>query len=71
MKIHSVGFISALIYTTGAVTASGVFLAITLAGDYDWVARGGGALWVLLLSIIVLMPLVTTLVKKKYRNELK
>lgn len=71
MKIHSVGFISAVIYTTAAVTASGVFLTITLDGDYDWTARVGGALWVFLLSMIVLMPLVMTLVKKKYRNKLR
>jgi len=70
MKIHSIGFISALIYTTIALMASGVFFAITLSGKYDWVARIGGAIWVFLLSMIVLMPLVTSLVKR-YGRELK
>ena len=61
----SVGFISALIYTILSLMASGLFLAVTLVGDYDWVARLGGAGWVFLLSMIVLMPVVTPLVKKR------
>ena len=65
MKTVRVGFLSALIYTGIAVTFSAVFLAVTLAGDYSWVARIGGAGWVFLLSMIVLMPLVTTFVKKR------
>ena len=61
----SAGFVSALIYTSLSLAASGLFLAVTLAGDYDWVARLGGAGWVFLLSMIVLMPVVTPLVKKR------
>jgi len=67
MKIHSVGFLSALIYTTVALTAAGLFLAVTLSGEYSWVARIGGAGWVFLLSMIVLMPTVTSLVKRKHQ----
>ncbi|MBI2907791.1 MAG: hypothetical protein HYX92_09065 [Chloroflexi bacterium] len=63
----SVGFMSALIYTGISLAASGLFLAVTLAGRYEWVARLGGAGWVFLLSMIILMPLVTPLVKRKYR----
>lgn len=70
MKIHGIGFISAMIYTTIALITAGLFLVVTLAGKYDWVARIGGAIWVFLLSMIVLMPLVTSLVKR-YRRELK
>ncbi|MCL5074662.1 MAG: hypothetical protein M1136_03285 [Chloroflexi bacterium] len=65
MKIGGVGFISALIYTSISLAASGLFLAITLIGEYDWVTRIGGAGWVFLLSMIVLIPIVTPLVKKK------
>jgi hypothetical protein len=65
--MRSVGFISALIYTGISLAASGLFLAITLVRDYGWVARIGGAGWVFLLSMIVLMPVVTPLVKRKYK----
>ena len=65
--MRSVGFISALIYTGISLAASGLFLAITLVGDYGWVARIGGAGWVFLLSMIVLMPVVTPLVKRRYK----
>ena len=66
--MKSVGLISALIYTGISVAVSGLFLAVTLAGNYNWVARIGGAAWVFLLSMIVLMPVVTPLVKKRYRS---
>lgn len=60
------GRISAAVYTTIALAAAGAFLAATtLRGDYDWVARLGGAGWVFLLSMIILMPTVTPWVKKR------
>jgi len=66
MNIHRVGLLSALIYTGIALTMSGVFLAVTLQGEYSWVTRIGGASWVFLLSMIVLMPLVSSFVKRRY-----
>jgi len=66
--MKNVGLISALIYTGISLTAAGVFLGITLAGDYSWVARIGGTTWVFLLAMIVLMPVVMPLVKKRYRS---
>ena len=65
MKIRSIGFISALIYTMISLTAAGLFLVVTILGEYNWVTRIGGAGWVFLLSMIILMPLVTSLVKKR------
>jgi hypothetical protein len=60
------GRISFAIYTIIALTAVGAVLAATtLRGDYDWVARLGGAAWVFLLSMIILMPTVTPWVKKR------
>jgi hypothetical protein len=60
------GRISLAIYTTIALAAAGAFLAATtLRGDYDWVARLGGAGWVFLLSMIILMPTVTPWVKRR------
>lgn len=58
------GLTSALIYTPISLAAAGIFLAVTLRGDYDWVARIGGAVWVFLLFMIISMPLVTSFVKR-------
>ena len=67
MKTRSAGFLSALIYTSVSLVAVLVFLGVTLAGNYTWVARIGGAVWVFLLCMIILMPLVTSFVKRKYQ----
>ncbi len=63
--MKNVGLVSALIYTGVSVLAAAVFLMATLAGRYTPVERIGGTLWVFILSMIILMPLVTPLVKKK------
>ncbi len=68
MNTKSVGFVSALIYTSISVVAALIFFGITLAGDYTWVARLGGAAWVFLLCMIILMPLVTSSIKRRYRE---
>ncbi len=65
MNTGSVGFKSAAIYTSISILISGLFLVATLLGDYNWLARIGGAGWVFLLSMIIFMPIVTPLVKKK------
>ena len=60
------GIVGAIIYTGIALVGAGSFLAATiLSGDYDWVARLGGAGWVFLLSMIILMPTVTPWVKRR------
>ena len=64
-----VGLISTLIYTTLSLLAAGTFFGVTLAGDYTWVARAGGAAWVFGLSMIVLMPVVTPRVKRRMAGE--
>ena len=64
------GRLSALIYTPFALGAAGLFLAVTiLTGDYAWVARLGGAGWVFLLSMIILMPTVTPWIKGRYTAD--
>jgi len=68
--MRSVGSISALIYTgISLVTSGAFFLVTTLSGNYDWVTRVGGAFWVFLLSMIVSMPLVIPLVKKRLASH--
>lgn len=64
---RGVGFTSALIYTGISLAAALIFFGVTLAGQYTWVARIGGAAWVFLLCMIILMPMVTSFVKKKYQ----
>jgi hypothetical protein len=65
---RKIGITSAAIYSAISVTASGLFfVAATLAGKYTAVARFGGAAWVLLLSFIVTMPLITSAVKKRMK----
>ena len=54
------GRVSAVLYTGLSLLAAGVFFAITVGtGDYSWVARIGGAIWVFGLSMIITMPTVT------------
>lgn len=66
MNERRASYISAIIYTSIALLVAGAFLAVTtLGGDYDWVARLGGAGWVFLLSMIILMPTVTPWVKRR------
>ena len=60
------GRLSAAIYTTLSALAAGVFFAVTvLTGDYSWVARVGGSVWLFLLSMIILMPPFTPWVRKR------
>ena len=62
---RKIAITSAAIYTAISVTVSALFfIAATLVGQYSDVARFGGAAWVLLLSFIVTMPLVTSAVKR-------
>ena len=57
--------ISATIYAGVSLTAAATFLLITvLTRDYGWVARLGGAVWVFVLSMIILMPVVIPRVKR-------
>ncbi len=58
---------SALIYTGAALAAAGLFLAGTLTGNYEPVERFGGAFWVFLLSMIILMPIVIPAVRKRMK----
>ncbi|MDP2730399.1 MAG: hypothetical protein Q8O55_07945 [Dehalococcoidales bacterium] len=65
--MQNIGLISALISAAISVTVAGLFLLGTLAGEYTLVERIGGVAWVLLLSMIILMPVVTPIVKKRQR----
>lgn len=65
---RKIGMTSAGIYSAISVTTSILFLLIaSWRGGYTDVARFGGAAWVLLLSFIVTMPLVTSAVKRHFK----
>lgn len=51
--------VAALIYGSISIGAATLFFLVTsLTGDYPPVARVGGAVWILLLSLIVTMPII-------------
>ena len=42
------------------------FLLVTLlTGDYGWVARLGGSAWVFMLAVIILLPTVMPLLRRR------
>ncbi len=58
--------LSAAIYTgLSLIAALAFFLVTLLTGDYSWVARIGGSLWVFGLSMIILMPTVMPWVRSR------
>ncbi|MBI2866656.1 MAG: hypothetical protein HYX99_04785 [Chloroflexi bacterium] len=66
MNTKSTNLVSAAIYLGLSLLAALGFFAITLAGDYTWVARIGGGLWIFMLGNIVLMPLVIPWAKRRW-----
>jgi hypothetical protein len=68
MGSKRIGLIGGITYTSIASIIAGVFLLITSVGDYTWVARLGGTAWVFILAMIILMPLVISYYRKKYRT---
>ncbi len=66
---QDVSRVSAFIYGgLSALGASAFFLATVLTGDYSWVSRIGGSIWIFLLAMIILMPTVTPLVRSRVRS---
>jgi hypothetical protein len=63
--MKNVGLISAVIYIGISLVASAGFaVAATLLG-HTGLERYGGAFWVFLLSMIILMPLVIPMIKAR------
>lgn len=46
----------------------GFFLLTSLSGDHNPLTRYGGAAWVSLLALIVALPTITPLMKRRYRG---
>jgi len=64
-----ISLISGIIYTAISLALALAFFGTSTALDkYTDVARYGGAVWVFLLSMIITMPTVTPLVKKRLKG---
>lgn len=46
----------------------GFYLVTSLTGQYSVLARYGGAVWVLLLTLIIALPVLTPMIKRRYRR---
>ncbi|PPD57280.1 hypothetical protein [Dehalogenimonas etheniformans] len=58
---------AAVVYTGLSLLAAALFIVATISGDYSSVAMIGGAVWVFILSMIILMPPVSGAFKKRGR----
>jgi len=65
----SVALVSAVIHTGISLAAGLTFFLVTVAGDYSWVARIGGAVWVFALCMIILMPTITPWIRDRMKNQ--
>jgi len=63
--MKKVTILSAMVYIGLALLISGLFLSGTIPLDLTAVDRIGGAVWVFILSIIILMPIVISRMKKR------
>lgn len=58
--------VAVLIYGSISIAAATLFFLVTsLTGEYPPVARVGGAVWILLLTLIVTMPIVIPRVRSR------
>jgi len=71
MKItdDNINTASAVVYTACAALAAVVLFGVATAADYNWVARIGGAGWVFLLLMVILMPIVPSLLRGRVSQE--
>jgi len=67
MKItpQNAGRIAAVLYTGGSLLAALAFFLAATIGDYNWVARFGGAGWIFVLAMIILMPTLTPWLRER------
>lgn len=64
------GKLAAVVYGSAALIAALAFWAVTtFAGSYPAVARYGGAAWIFVLMMIVLMPIVIPRVRRSVQLQ--
>ena len=61
--------LNALIYTSLSLLGAALFLLFTATGDYTNVERVGGAVWIFLLLMIILMPVVSAFLKRTQKKS--
>jgi Cu+-exporting ATPase len=69
MTEDNVNTVSAVVYTAGASLVAAIVFVLTIVADYGWVARIGGAGWVFMLSMVILMPIVPSLLRERARAD--
>ena len=67
--MKSVSFISKAVSAGISVAGAGLFFVFTTTGEFTMVERIGGAGWVLLLSMIILIPVITPLMKRRQERR--
>ncbi len=67
--MKNVNLISAIIYTGISIMIAGLFLLGAMPDQFTLVERAGGAFWVFLLSMIILMPIVIPAVRRRMKNQ--
>jgi hypothetical protein len=67
--MKNIALTSALVYTGISLSAAAIFVLATLPGKYTAVERFGGATWIFILSMIILMPVIIPMVKKRHAGE--
>ncbi len=65
----NINTVSAVVYTACAALAAAVLFGVATAADYEWVARIGGAGWVFMLMMVILMPTVPSLLRGRVSQE--
>ncbi len=65
----NINTVSAVVYTACAALAAVVLFGVATAADYNWVARLGGAGWVFMLMMVILMPTVPALLRGQVSQE--
>lgn len=66
---ENVNTVSAVAYTAGASLVAAAVFVLAIVADYGWVARIGGAGWVFMLTMVVLMPIVPALLRGRARAD--
>jgi len=65
-RTNRAAYLSAAAYTGVSLAGALAFVLVTVfTGDYTWIARLGGAGWVFLLSMIILMPTLAPWLRKR------
>jgi hypothetical protein len=65
--MKNINVISAIIYTGISIIAAALFILTTFLTPHTDIERFGGAAWVFILCMIILMPVVIPLVKKRQK----